>query len=381
MTATETLKHLYLHREMRAKELKEEGLKVVGYFCCLVPEEIFSAFGLVPFRLQGSQRDVIDRADAYIEPMACPFARSCFNRALKGEYDFLDAFVAPHSCDTIDRIYSIWFHNHPADFNHLLNVPHMRERGAVDFFRAELAYLIKGLEEWTGRPINEEKLRSAIHLSNRKRNLLRELYEMRKHNPPPVSGAEVMEVMVAGMGLPVAEYVELLERYLEEVRWRKVGGPPEPRLFIWGNEIDDSAFIQLIEESGAMVVMDDLCTGSRSFWHEVPETADPLMDIAQRYLSIPCPRSNFTLTGNRKQDLENRFGYIGEFVEAWKVDGAIFYIIRYCDTCELEGPDLRDYLKEKGIPVLMLEDDYSLVTIGQLRTRIQAFLEMIGEVV
>ena len=151
-----------------------------------------------------------------------------------------------------------------------------------------------------------------------------------------------------------------------------------PRIFIWGNEIDDIAFIQLVEECGARVVMDDLCTGTRFFWDDVPETPDPLDGIADRYLQTHCPRSNVPQTQTREKDLENRYGYIGRFIRDWKVNGAIFYIVRYCDTCELEGPDLREYLNEMKIPVLMIEDDYSTSTIGQLRTRVQAFLEMIG---
>ncbi|MCX7981343.1 MAG: 2-hydroxyacyl-CoA dehydratase family protein [Syntrophales bacterium] len=382
MTATEKLKKIYGERPKRTRELKEEGRKIAGYFCCFVPEEILSAFDLVPFRLQGNPKDPVDQADAFIEPMACPFARSCFNQALKGNYDFLDAFIAPHSCDTIDRLSNIWFHNRPVSFNHLLNVPHMRERGAEEFFRSELNYLVKCLEEWTGKKLVLEKLRETIRLSNKKRALLRNLYELRKKDPPPVSGAEMLEVLVAGMGIPVPEYVNLLTQYVEEVKSREVKSISlRPRLFLWGNAIDDSTFVQLVEHSGTWVVMDDLCTGSRSFWEDVPETSDPMEGLARRYLNVPCPRSNYPRTGHREVDLESRFGYVGAFVSSWKVGGAILYLIRYCDTCELEGPDLKDYLNKKGIPVLMLEDDYSLTTLGQLRTRVQAFVEMITGVV
>lgn len=92
---------------------------------------------------------------------------------------------------------------------------------------------------------------------------------------------------------------------------------------------------------------------------------------------IPCPRTYIPQAETRQEDLENRFGYLRSFITEFKVNGAIFYIIRYCDTYELDAPDVRDYLKEQGIPVLVLEDEYNLATIGQLRTRIQAFLEMI----
>ena len=132
MTAFSRLQQLYTQRGRRAKELREMGKKVIGYFCCFVPDEIITAFDMVPYRIQGSQSDPIDQADAFIEPMACPFARSCFNLALKGEYDFLDGFVAPHSCDTMERLYHIWRHNKPSPFNHMINVPHMMGPSSED---------------------------------------------------------------------------------------------------------------------------------------------------------------------------------------------------------------------------------------------------------
>lgn len=379
MKATEQIEVLYNQRGKRARELHDSGEKIIGYFCCFVPDEIITAFGLVPYRIQGSQCDPIDQADAFLEPMACPFARSCFNLALKGEYDFLDGFVAPHSCDTIEKMFPIWRHNKPSPFNHMINVPHMMGPSSTKFYKKELGYFIKRLEQWSGRKLDPAKLKEAVVLYNKRRTLLRELYELRKADPPLVSGTEIIKVLVAGMGIPAAEHIELVKNFIGEVKSRPLSqGPKLPRIFIWGNEIDDITFIQLVEECGARVVMDDLCTGARFFWEDVLETPDPLDGMANRYLQTHCPRSNVPQTLTREKDLENRYGYIGRAVRDWKVNGAIFYIVRYCDTCELEGPDLREYLNGMKIPVLMIEDDYSTSTIGQLRTRVQAFLEMIG---
>lgn len=379
MRATEQIEEYYNHRGQRARELHDSGKKIIGYFCCFVPDEIITAFGMVPYRIQGSQSDPIDQADAFLEPMACPFARSCFNQALKGEYDFLDGFVAPHSCDTIERLYPIWRDNKPSPFNHMINVPHMMGPSSTEFYRKELGYFIKSLEQWAGQKLDPARLREAVVLYNRRRALLRELYELRKSEPPLVSGTEMVKVLVAGMGIPAAEHITLVQGFIDEVKQRQQPKTQKlPRIFIWGNEIDDIAFIQLVEESGARVVMDDLCTGTRFFWEDVQETPDPLEGLADRYLQTHCPRSNVPQTQTREKDLENRFGYIRRFIRDWQAKGAIFYIVRYCDTCELEGPDLREYLKGMNIPVLMIEDDYSTSTIGQLRTRVQAFLEMIG---
>jgi benzoyl-CoA reductase subunit C len=379
MTAIAELEALYTERGKRAKELRNSGKKVISYFCCFVPDEIITAFDMVPYRIQGSQSEPIDQADACIETMACPFARSCFNLALNGEYDFLDGFVAPHSCDTVERMYHIWRYYKPAPFTHFINVPHMMGPSSDEFYHKELEFFIKGLEKWSGKKLDTGKFREAIRLYNQRRAVLRELYELRKPDPPLVSGTEITEVLVAGMGIPAAEHIELVKRLIVEVKGRpRPKAQKLPRVFLWGNEIDDIAFIKLIEESGAYVVMDDLCTGSRFFWDDVPETNDPLDGIVSRYLHIHCPRSNIPKAETREKDLENRYGYINRFIKEWNANGVIFYIVRYCDTCEMEGPDLREYLNEMKLPVLMIEDDYSTSTIGQLRTRVQAFLEMIA---
>lgn len=378
MTAMQKIEDIYNNRGSRARSLRDEGHKIIGYFCCFVPDEIITALGLVPYRIQGSQTEPIDEADALLEPMACPFARSCFNMALKDEYDFLDGFVAPHSCDTIERLYHIWHTNKPSPFNHLINVPHMLGPSSDEFYKNELLYFTRRLEEFAERKLDLERLKEAIRLYNRRRALLRELYGLRKENPPRVTGAEITKTLVAGMGIPATEHIELITGLIAEVKERPAAASDGlPRIFLWGNEIDDSSFIELVEECGAHVVMDDLCTGSRFFWQDVDETEDPFDGLVRRYLDIHCPRTLKPQAGAREDDLENRFGYIRRFIEDWEEDGAIFYIVRYCDTCELEGPDLKEYLNGLNLPVLMIEDDYSTSTMGQLRTRIQAFLEMI----
>ncbi|MBI5551597.1 MAG: 2-hydroxyacyl-CoA dehydratase [Desulfobacterales bacterium] len=379
MSIVQQIEAIYANRGGRARELRRAGEKIIGYFCCFVPDEIITALGMVPFRIQGSQSEPIDEADALLEPMACPFARSCFNMALKGQYEFLDGFVAPHSCDTIERMYHIWRSNTPSPFNHFINVPHMLGPSSSEFYKNELRYFVTCLEEFSGRKLETEKLRESIRLYNRRGALLRELYELRKQDPPRVSGTEITQVLVAGMGVPAAEHIDLVQAFIEEVKNRPAPAPDGlPRIFLWGNEIDDVAFIQLVEACGAHVVMDDLCTGTRFFWEAVPETDDPLDGLVQKYLGTHCPRSLTPQVGARAEDLENRFSYIRRFAADWKAQGAIFYIVRYCDTCELEGPDLKEYLLKHKLPVLMIEDDYSTATIGQLRTRIQAFLEMIA---
>lgn len=378
MSVMPRIETIYDNRGDRARELAAEGQKIIGYFCCFVPEELIDAMGLVPYRIQGSQTQPIDEADALLEPMACPFARSCFNMALKGEYDFLEGFVAPHSCDTIEKMYHIWTSNKPSPFNHFLNVPHMVGPSSDAFYKNELHYFVACLEEFTGQKLDIEHLKESIKRYNLRRALLRELYTFRKEDAPRVTAAEITKLLVAGMGIPVTEHIDLIKDLIEEVKQRPKN-PPDglPRVFLWGNEIDDTAFIELVEECGAHVVMDDLCTGTRFFWEDVPQMDDPFDGLVAKYMATHCPRSLKSQAGGRDEDLENRYSHIRKFAQEWNANAAIFYIIRFCDTCELEGPDLKEYLEKQDIPALMIEDDYSTSTMGQLRTRIQAFLEMI----
>ena len=375
-----TVEQLYQNREQRARELQSQGRKIVGYFCCFAPLEFMTALDLVPFRLGGSVKEPITEADAYLETIMCPFVRSSLDLAMKGRYDFLDGLVMPHACDSIERVYDIWRHNKETEYGHLLNVLHMLQPSSYEFFREELEVFKRSLEELAGRRVSPEGLRQAIWLHNENRALLRELYDLRKQDPPLISGTEVTKLLVAGMSIPVVEYNEIIRVVIGEVKGRQPGSrAKKTRILVYGSEIDDIAFIELVEECGANVVMDDLCTGTKTFWHDVEMTGELMDGLANRYLEkIICPRTYRGGVGTRLQDLELRFGYLHEFIRDFKVDGVIFYVIRFCDTFELEVPDVKEYLAGKGVPSLYLEDDYSVATIGQLRTRIEAFLEMIS---
>lgn len=373
------LKELYQDRQLRVRELKQQGGKAIGYYCCYPPVELITAAGLIPYRIQGDVKEPITQADAYLETIMCPFIRSTFDLALKGRYDFLDGLIIPHSCDTVERLYNIWRFYKKTDYLHYINVPHMIHAGSYEFFKNEVLNFKKSLEKYTGQEITKAKIRQAVEVHNRNRRLLRQLYDLRKPNPPLVSGTEVLEMIVAGMTIPAAEFGDLLEAAINDVKKRNQPAHPGARVMIYGSEIDDIAFVELTESCGANVVMDDLCTGTRHFWHDVEATLDPVDGIVERYLGkVVCPRTYRDRKATREEDFENRFSYLKQYAKDFNVDGVILYVIRYCDTHELDAPDIRDYLEAAGYPVLHLEDDYSVTTIGQLRTRVQAFTEVLG---
>jgi len=364
----------------RARELKQQGKKIIGYLCAYVPLEMITAAGFIPFRIKGSVHEPITKADTQMETIACPLVRSCFDMALKGSYDFLDGLVIPHACDSICRTYDIWKYTLGLPYSHLVDVPHSTDDSSLEFFKAVLGTFRQSLGRFAGKELSNEELAQATQVHNQNRAKVRELYELRKTEPPLISGVEVNKALVAAMSIPVEESSELLSSVIDEVKARASVLPSKStRMMVVGAQVDDMAFIDLIENSGASVVADDLCPGAREYGADVEPSQNPIDGIAERYLrKINCPRTYREKTGTYEEYLEKRFGHIGHAIEDFKVDGVILYVYKYCDPFGFEVPAMKSYIESKGAPVLYLEDEYSMSTIGRLRTRIQAFLEMIG---
>lgn len=364
----------------RVRELKKQGRKIIGYLCAYVPLEIIAATGFIPFRIRGNAHEPITKADTQMETIACSLVRSCFDAALKGNYSFLDGLVLPHSCDSVCRTYDIWKYNLGLPYSHLVDVPHSTDNLSLDFFKAVLDTFRKSLERFAGKKISDEELTQAIQVYNQSRAKVRELYELRKMSPPLISGTEVCKVLIATTSIPVEESIELLDNVIDEVRARDtVLSPKSARIMVVGAEVDDMAFIKLIEDSGANIVADYLCPGAREYEADVELTQNPIDGIAERYLrKINCARTYRDKNGDYEEYLEKRFGHINHSIKDFKVDGVILYFYRYCDPYGFEVPAMKSYIESKGTPVLYLEDEYSMTAISRLRTRIQAFLEMIG---
>ena len=374
-------REVYENREKRAKELKEQGKKIAGYICCYVPLELITAADLVPYRILGDVKEPVTKADAHIEPISCPFIRSCFDLALKGRYEFVDLFIGAHSCDNCEKSYDIWRWACKYPYTHFIEIPHSFHDPSRRLFKLELNRFKKHLEEIKGGQISDGCLRQAVKLYNEQRTLVRGLYELRKQQPPLIAGSEVLQVLVAAMSLPVEEGNELLREVIQEIKERQQH-PPEKgaRVLLWGGMVDNMSFMQLVEECGAHVVMDDLAIGSKFYWADVKETEDPLEGLATRYFDgITCPRTFRDRFGSYKEHLEQRFSYLREFARDFKVNAVILAVLSYCDIMEFDAPELKDYLQEAGFPVLHLEHDYNITALAPLRTRIQAFLEMLGE--
>ncbi len=363
----------------RARELKKEGRQVIGYLCSFTPVEIIEAAGFVPVRIKGNVNQPITVADTQMETIVCPLIRSCYDLSLKQDYDFMDGLVIPHACDSMARTKDIWQYTLGLPYFHYIDTPHTTDDSSLEFFKAILGTFRQSLGGFAGKEISDDSLVQAIKARNENRSRIRDLYELRKADPPLISGKEMTRVLVAVMGLPVAESTGLLESVIAEVKGRAgTGSPKLPRIMVVGAEVDDAAFIDLIEDTGANVVTDDLCPGNREHQAMVKTELDPISAIAERYLrGIYCARTYFEQTGTYQEYLETRFGHMDRAVKEFGVNGVILYIYKYCDPFGFEVPAIKSYLEARGAPVLYLEDEYSMSTIGRLRTRIQAFLEML----
>jgi benzoyl-CoA reductase subunit C len=376
---------IYQDRSGRARELRAGGQPVIGYLCLHPPLELITAAGLAPYRVLGDITEPITKADTYLPTVVCPFLRSCLELGMKGRYDFLDGIVSSHSCDVGARMSGWWNAYVQTPWTHYLFLPHTTREWEQERFKAGVEDFKEALEDYTGKQITEAKLQEAIREHNRQRGLVRDLYDLRKPDPPLITGAETLKVIVSLMSLPVEEGNQLLEEVIREVRTRSQKLEPKAaRVLVWGPVFDNTAIVDLIESLEAYVVMDDTCVGSRAYFEDVKITANPLEGLADHYLmDLKCPRTfrekDYGATKkDYPADLKFRFDYLGEYIKEWKVNGVVLLAPLYCDAHAYELPGWKDYLSSINIPGIYLEHDYSQAALGQLRTRVQAFLEMIG---
>ena len=368
----EKFKEWYQKRHEYAQEWKNKtGGKVVGYFCTYVPEEILYAAGVLPVRILGSHEPQ-DVTEPHIFGMYCPFCRDCLAQGLKGRYDYLNGIMIAQSCLHIRQTFTSWKLHIPIDFSYYLPMPNnVQSKRALPYLTGELRALKEALEKWTGKAITDEDLNRGIEIMNKSRKLTRDLYELRKQPNPALTGLEAMYAVVASQMVDKKDYNETLQGILEKLPQRPVEKDSKVRLMILGSEDDDTEFLQMVESLGAIFVVDDHCTGSRYFWNEVTPNQNPLEAIASRYVErVPCPSKDWPE--------RTRMEHIKKLAQDWEVQGAIVIQQKFCDPHELDIPATIESLKQIGIPAQFLEFDVT-VPVGQFKTRVEAFLEMLRE--
>lgn len=351
---------------------KESGGNTIGYYCSYIPEELFTALGLLPYRIRGAGSKDSSVADAYLSARLCTFVRHGLALALAGKFDFLDGIVSMNSCDHIRRGFDLWDKKIDLNFKHFISVPRVQEDRVLFWYREEMELLRNALEERFQLSLTEEALREAIRLHNRVRKLLREILELRKGNSPPLSGTESLTVAVASQLIPERDLIPLLEDLASGLRGREGERNYRARLVIAGGELDEPDFIQNIEEQEGLVVAEDVCFGIRSYWDDVAEDGDPWENLLARYLfHVPCAR----MVGS----FASRAEFLSRLVRDFHADGVIFQRMKFCDIWAGEAHNILWRMKQENIPILVLDREYQVSASGQVKTRVQAFLEAMGK--
>jgi benzoyl-CoA reductase/2-hydroxyglutaryl-CoA dehydratase subunit BcrC/BadD/HgdB len=301
----------------------------------------------------------------------CTFSRCLLQTALSGEYDFLNGFCLLNGCEQIRRLYEIWEKHLSTDYLFMVTVPHAVNDSGLKWYREEISNFKENLAHKFGVRCSDQDLREAIKLYNESRRLMEELYDLRKTEEVPISGAEVTKILLSAGIMPREKFNELLKEALDEIRRKPAITDYQARVMVGGSALDNPQLIEIIEGLGGMVVTDSLCFGSRHFLNRVEEDGDPLEAIAKRYyFHNPCPR----MMG----EFNNRLQFTKELAKEANVDGIILQKIVFCDNHAVESTMLAEELEPLNIPVMVLEREHMISDVGRLKTRIEAFMERIA---
>jgi benzoyl-CoA reductase subunit C len=359
------------HEYAREWKQKNPKGKVIGYFCTYVPEEILYAVDILPVRILGSHEPQ-DVTEPHIFGMYCPFCRDCLAQGLKGRYDYLDGIMIAQSCLHIRQAFTSWQLHIPVGWSYYLPMPNnLQSRFTLPYLRGELETFKKSLEKWLGKKISDSDLDKGIEIMNHNRGLMKQVYETRKQNNPPLTGLEAMYIVVSNQMICKREHSVALEEMLKKLPQRKLERETGARLMLVGSEDDDTEFVRMVESVGATIVVDDHCTGSRYFWNETKKDNDRLKAIAERYVTRPaCPSKDWPQ--------RTRLPHLLKLAREYNVQGAVLIQQKFCDPHELDIPATDRMFKENDIPTLFLEFDVT-VPVGQFKTRVEAFLEMLSQ--
>jgi len=357
---------------------KKNGKKVVGYTCSYVPDEIFHAADILPFRIRGFGATENTIGDTYFGPFICSLPKCMLQLAGEGKFDFLDGAIITPGCDSMRRLDECWRKAGsdmkgviPSFFFHY-GVPHKYADYTIKWFTEETKRLITAVQEHFKVEITDADLKESISVYNYGRKLLERFDALRTMDNPPFSGEEALSVILAGTTMPREEYNTLLEKFIADAQ-KAPGIKDRVRLMLVGSANDDIGLVKLMEGARALVVADNLCFGSRFYTDHVDEHGDPVFELSKRYLAHnDCPR----MYG----DYQRRLNILEQKVKKAKIDGVILQNIRFCDLHGAENGIFERDLEAKGIPCMRLEREYGpLVETGRMKMRVDAFIERIQQ--
>ena len=340
---------------------RDSGVKVIGYTCSYVPEELIISAGLQPYRISNIGAD----ASALTPSFVCPFASAVLENMVRLQ-DFFDGFVIAHTCDPMWRLYDILKKKISKPL-FLLRVPHdTGSELSFEFFKLELSRFKRFLEENFEATIDESALLDATRLCNENRSLLKSIYTLNNDGQFKISALDRFPLVLASMWMPKPEINAQIKTF--DFNDSKPNG--SVRVHLNGTSVYDMDLIRTIGESGGFVASDDLCTGSRYFWTNVEKSEDAISALAYRYLKrTPCPSQG---------PIEDRLEYINFMIKEFKAQGLITFAERFCDPILYDSVHIRNMLSKNGVATTLIDYENAAQEIGRIKTRVEAFIESMG---
>jgi benzoyl-CoA reductase/2-hydroxyglutaryl-CoA dehydratase subunit BcrC/BadD/HgdB len=359
----------------RPPALAAEGAPVVGYLCAYVPPEILLAAGVRPVRLRGAGAVDSASGDAYLSHLTCSFVRHVAALFVDGALGFLAGQVAVNTCDHVRRLDDVVVAKARPAFHAFVSVPRSFRDDVVPFYVEELRRLATALASHFGVTLTAAGLRDAIRRVSLVRAGLARLDEVRRADPPCLRGSDVLLAGVAARVLPPEAFLPLVDALAAAAADAPAVDGIRARVLLVGGELDDPRFVRVLESQGAHVAGDLLCWGLRGLGAGVDEAAlatasvdDLLAALARAYLhQLPCAR----MMG----EFPRRYAALRDLVGAVGARGVVFQRIKFCQIWSAEVHSLRHRLAADALPFLVLDREYGAAAAGQLKTRVQAFLE------
>lgn len=353
-----------------------DGKKKVGYLCTYTPLELINAAGVNQVRLfKMGNTEVVASGEQITQSVFCDFTKSILGAFKEGDplYKALDKVYTFYTCDCIKKVgEAIGDFFAPTD---IYILPRLRHKDSSrGYYRTEILNFKEDLERLSGNTVSEEAVREQIKLYNQVRGVLKQISDLRKRDNPPLKGKDFLDLIKAYYYLPPAELLILYTEIYEKLAAVPAEGPKPIRLMMAGGIVADGdrRLLALIEDTvGARVVIEDHCTGSRNASFQISEEGDPYQALAEGYLDqSPC---------TRMKPLQERVTISGDLAQEYKVDGILYVYLKFCPCYgQIKHEFFRHYQK-LGIPVLEVPVDYSASDQGQLKTRLEAFIEVLGE--
>ena len=360
---------------LEVKEYKDKGVPVVGMYCAYFPTELAMAVGAIPVGLCSFSNETVTAAERELPKSMCPLVKSSYGFAIEDKcpfFHFADLVIGETTCDGKKKMYELM-----KEFKnvYIMELPNTQNEAALELWKKEIIRFKEYLEETFNTTITEEQIRHAVHVSNQGRLALRRFYETMKNDPAPMDGSKLFNVLYGSQfkfdkeAMP-AEIDALTEKIMKEY---EEGEKPErrKRSLLTGCPSSGAPMkvVKAIEENGGNVVVYENCGGAKSVDRLIDEDAEDIYQaIAERYLAIGC--SVMTPDTNRYELLER-------LLDEYQVEGVVEMTLQACHTYNVEAKSIEKRVKEKGLPYIHIETDYSQADVGQLDTRIAAFLEMI----